>query len=131
MERIELGDFLVIAELHAHIDARQLARLDRVVALGEAALAAPFSGFGDVELFPGFAQKAAVFATRIVKYHPLPDGNKRTAYDVMVEFVERNGGTFTHGEGGLDETAQMIEDLAAGVVTETEFAAWVDERVTE
>ncbi len=52
MERIELGDVLLIAEIHTGIDAKRLARMDRVVALTQSALAAPFAGFGDVELYP-------------------------------------------------------------------------------
>jgi death-on-curing protein len=131
MNRIELGDFLVIAEHHTGIDAHQLARLPRVVTLAESALAAPFSGFGDVELFPSMAEKAAVYCSRIANYHPLPDGNKRTAYDTMREFIDRNGGTFTHADGGLPETAQMIEDLAAGIVSEEAFVRWVRERVRD
>jgi death-on-curing protein len=91
MRRIELGDALLIAEVHSGIDARRLARMDRVVALAQAALAAPFSGYGDVELFPTLEAKAAIYCPRLVTYHPFPDGNKRTAYDVMIEFVERNG----------------------------------------
>jgi death-on-curing protein len=79
MERINLADFLVIAELHTGIDAHQLARIDRVVQLAESALAAPFAGYGDHELYPGFADRAAIYASRIARNHPLPDGNKRTA----------------------------------------------------
>ncbi|PZS26478.1 MAG: hypothetical protein DLM58_20640 [Pseudonocardiales bacterium] len=37
-----------------------------------------------------FHQKAAVYCARLATYHPLPDGNKRTAYDVMREFIDRN-----------------------------------------
>lgn len=74
MQRIELGDFLLIAEIHSRIDARQLARIPRVVSLAEAALAAPFAGFGDYEAFPALHEKAGVYCSRIATYHPLPDG---------------------------------------------------------
>lgn len=129
MERIELGDFLVIAEIHSGIDAHQLAHMTRVIQLAEAALAAPFAGFGDFEVFPEPHAKAAVYCSRIVRYHPLPDGNKRTGYDVMREFVDRNGGHFSHPPGGLDETAQMIEDVTAEIVQEPEFINWMFDRV--
>jgi hypothetical protein len=66
MERIELGDFLLIAEIHTGIDAHALSRIPRVVALAQSALAAPFAGFGEVELFPEFAAKAAIYCARIV-----------------------------------------------------------------
>jgi prophage maintenance system killer protein len=99
MKRIELGDFLIIAELHTGIDAHQLARIPCVVQLAEAALAAPFAGFGDFEAYPKPYEKAAVYCSRIVSYHHLPDGNTRTAYDVMREFIDRNGGTMAHPVG--------------------------------
>jgi death-on-curing protein len=128
MRRIELGDFLVIAEIHSGIDAHRLARIPRVINLAESALAAPFAGFGDYEAFPALHEKAAIYCVRIAAYHPLPDGNKRTAYNVMWEFLARNGATFTHPEGSLGNTAQMIEDLAANAVSERDFTAWVLQR---
>lgn len=132
MERIELGDLLLIAESHLGVDARVLARMPRLVALAQSALAAPFAGFGDVEVFPAFEAKAAIYCARIVAYHPLPDANKRTAYDVMIEFVERNDRTWTHGGGGLMETARMIERLAGEPppLSEHEFVGWATARIT-
>jgi death on curing protein len=130
MERIDLADFLLIAEFHTGIPAQQLARMDRVVQLAGAALGAPFAGYGDVELHPTFVGKAAIYASRVLRYHPLPDGNKRTAYDVMAEFIERNGYMFEHPVGGMMETADMIERLAAQLVSEDEFRAWLAERIS-
>lgn len=129
MHRVELGDFLLIAEIHTGIDASQLARIHRVVSLAEAALAAPFAGFGDYEAFPASHEKAAIYCSRIATYHPLPDGNKRTAYDAMREFLDRNGVGFTHPPDGFDGTAQAIEDIAANVISEKDFIAWVLARV--
>jgi len=132
MKRVELADALLIAEIHTGIDAKRLARMDRVVALMQAALAAPFGGYADVELFPTFKAKAAIYCARLVAYHPLPDGNKRTAYDVMIEFVERNGRIWTHPAHGLDETAEMLERLAGKppLLTEDDFRAWVAPRIS-
>jgi death-on-curing protein len=130
MRRIELGDFLVMAEIHSAIDAHQLARMPRVISLAEAALAAPFAGFGEYELFPALHEKAAIYCSRIAAYHPLTNGNKRTAYNVMWEFLARNGVTFIHPREGLDGTAQVIEDLAAGSVSEQDFVAWVLQRIS-
>lgn len=61
----------------------------------------------------------------------MPDGNKRTAYDVMREFLDRNATAFTHPPNGLDATARTIEDLAANVLGERDFIAWVRVRVAE
>jgi death-on-curing protein len=125
VRRIEIGDFLVIAELHCGIAAERLARIPRVVNLAEAGLAAPFAGFGEYQVFPAVHEKAAVYCSRIATYQPLPDGNKRTAYDVMREFLDRNGVPFAHPSEGLDGTAQAIEDLVANVLSERDFIAWL------
>jgi prophage maintenance system killer protein len=125
VRRIEIGDFLLIAELHCGVAAERLARIPRVISLAEAALAAPFAGFGDYQAFPAVHEKAAVYCSRIVTYHPLDNGNKGTGYDVMREFLDRNGVPFTHSADGLDGTAQAIEDLAANVLGERDFIAWV------
>lgn len=131
-KRTELGDVLLIAEIHTGIAAKRPARMDRVVALVRSALAAPFAGFGNVELFPTFEAKAAIYCARLVAYYPLPDGNKRTAYDTMIEFIERNGRTWTHPSGGLDETASMIERLAgeSPPLSEEDFLAWAAKNIS-
>jgi len=66
-----------------------------------------------------------------VKNHPLPDGDKRTGYDVMREFVERNGHSWTHGAGGLEETATIIRRLAGEppALSDEDFISWVTARV--
>jgi death-on-curing protein len=129
MQRIEIGDFLLIAEAHTGIDAKQLARMPRVLRLASAAIAAPFAGFGDFELFPLLHAKAAVYCSRIVRYHPLPDGNTRAGYDVMREFLDRNGAVFKHPPDGLDGTADTIERLTSGDLDEAAFIEWVQERL--
>lgn len=131
MERIEIGDFLLIAEIHSGIPAEQLATMPRVLALASSALAAPFAAFGGFEPYPNLCEKAAIYCSRIVRNHPLPDGNKRTAYDVMREFIDRNGATFTHPAGGILETAHVIEGLAAGKMNENVFMGWVLARITK
>lgn len=88
---LALGDFLLVAEAVLGIKAGVLARSDHLVALDESALAAPAAAFGGDEFYPEFADKAAVLCSRLARNHPLPDGNKRTAYLCLIEFVERNG----------------------------------------
>jgi death on curing protein len=128
-EQIDLADFLVIAERVLGTDAKALktaARLD----LAESALAAPFMGFGNTLFYPDPAQRAAIACSRIIRNHPLPDGNKRTGYLCMLVQLERAGLIFTHPEGGEDETADVIEALAAGDLSEEAFVEWVEERTT-
>ena len=79
------------------------------------------------------ATKAAVLCTRIVKNHPLPDGNKRVGFVSMVEFCLRNGLTWTPPLGDEDgeASAHVILELAAGSGDEDAVAAlteWIRER---
>lgn len=126
-EQIEIADFLVIAERVLGIDANVLGRMAR---LGEAesALAAPFASSGGAVFYPDPAQRGAIVCSRIIRNHPLPDGNKRMGYICMLVQLERADLTFTHPEGGQDETADVIEALAASELTEEAFVEWVRER---
>lgn len=126
MEALTAGDFLLIAEAVLGIDAQ---RLSYAADLGaaESALAAPFAGFGDTEFYPNPATKAAILCSRIVRNHPLPDGNKRVAYLAMREFLARNGIDWRRPE--VEKTAEMIERLAARDISEEDFAEWVAEGI--
>lgn len=74
--------------------AEDLARITRLD-LAESALHAPAATFGGVEFYPDLASKSAVLCSRIIRNHPLPDGNKRLGYLCALEFVARNGGRWT------------------------------------
>ena len=129
---LDLADFLAIAELvlqEPGEDIAWVARLD----LAESALHAPAASFGGVEFYPGLATKAAVLCTRIVKNHPLPDGNKRVAFICMIEFCLRNGLTWTPPPGDEDgeASAKVILELAAGSGDDQAIEAlanWIQER---
>jgi len=127
MEAIAIEDALLVAEAVLRVDGAQLALAVDAGAM-ESALAAPFAGFGDTEFYPEFHVKAAILCSRIVRNHPLPDGNKRTGYLVMREFVERNGHTWTTGD--QDEAADIVEALAARKISENAFAAWLAKRIS-
>lgn len=127
VERLDLIDYLLIAEAITGIDAGRLARTGRI-AQAESALAAPFAGFGEVERYPALAEKAAILCSRLVRNHPLPDGNKRAAYIAMLEFVERNGHRWK-AAGDVEDCAGTIERLAARQIDEAEFLDWVTARV--
>jgi hypothetical protein len=48
----------------------------------------------------------------------------------MREFLDRNEAAFSHPPGGLDATAQAIEGLAANILDEPTFIAWVLDRIS-
>lgn len=127
MQALALSDFLLIAEAVIDIDAQRISRLPGI-ALAESALAAPNAGFGDVELYPELYRKAAILCSRIIRNHPLPDGNKRVGYVCMIEFIRRNGAGWAP-VASLRERAETIERLASGALTEDDFAAWVARQI--
>ena len=86
----------------------------------ESALARPQQLFtyGEPDVF----DLAAAFTAGIVRNHPFVDGNKRTGFVVGILFLELNGTTFTASEA---DAAQAIFGLAAGEITDDEFAIWL------
>lgn len=128
---LDLGDFLLVAEAVLQTPAEDLARITRLD-LAESALHAPAATFGGVEFYSDLASKTAVLCSRIIRNHPLPDGNKRLGYLCALEFVARNAGTWTpppdDAEG--DATVAVIEALAAGELSESNFTDWVRDRLT-
>ena len=73
---------------------------------------------------PDLCAMAAAYAYGIAKNHPFLDGNKRTAFVVYRLFLKWNG---------IEQTAEKSERyltmlaLAAGEISEKEFAAWLRE----
>ncbi len=94
-------------------------------ALLESALAQPESGFGGQWLHDDFFEMAAAYAFHICKNHPFFDGNKRTALDAALVFLEINGIDFRNprevfvpimlavaeGKMGKKELARVFRDL--------------------
>lgn len=128
---LDLADFLLIAEAVLDIPAEQLVKGSRVD-LAESALHAPAAEFGGVEFYTDLATKTAVLASRIIRNHPLSDGNKRVGYLCALEFVARNGGTWTNppDDPDGDVTVTVIEGVAAGQIQEEDLAKWMAERLT-
>lgn len=89
--------------------------------LGSAVLQAQQSAFGE-EAYATLAEKAAAYAFCLIQNHPFVDGNKRTGEAAMMMFLELNGYEFIEDEPTI---AQVIADLAAGVIEKDEFFGWV------
>jgi death-on-curing protein len=127
MKAIELADYLLIAADVLDIDAERLARGANLASL-ESALNAPFAGWGDQDVYPTLHEKAAILCSRLIRNHPLVDGNKRAAYVATVVFIEINGGLWRHPEDRM-EVARTVWRLAGREISEADFAAWVAERL--
>jgi len=121
MEALALEDLLLIGEAVLGTRAEALVGATRLP-LAQSALDA-------AERPPDLAGRAAVLCSRIVRNHPLPDGNKRVALLAMLELIARNGGRWRPPPGGQREIAETIERLAARELCERAFVAWVRERV--
>lgn len=81
-----------------------------------------------MEAYPDFETKAAVLCWRLIKNHPLPDGNKRCAFLATVEFVERNGRVWLPAPGDPDETDDVFRGVASGDLSEADFCVWIGAR---
>ncbi len=76
---------------------------------------------------PDTCALAAAYAYGLAKNHPFLDGNKRTAAIACETFLILNGRIFTVGE----ETKYPVYlALAAGEISETDFATWLREHTT-
>jgi death-on-curing protein len=122
---LTLAEALVIAEAVTGIDARTLSRASRVDLL-DSALHAPQAGFGDEDFYPSLAEKAAVLVVRIARNHPLPDGNKRLAWQALTIFLALNGHRL---EVADDDAVNLMLAIAAGDQNEGAVTAWLRDRV--
>lgn len=125
MRYLTLAEALTIAEAVTGTAAVVLARVSRLDLL-DSALHAPQAAFGDVEFYPDFTDKAGVLTVRIAKNHPLPDGNKRLAWQSLTMFCVLNGHEL---EVGTDDAVDLMLAIAAGELTEAAVATWLNERL--
>jgi death-on-curing protein len=65
---------------------------------------------------------AAAYAFGIARQHPFVDGNKRTAWVVCRTFLKLNGGDM---KASQEEKYRTVMDLAAGSLSEAQFADWI------
>jgi len=122
---LSLAEALVIAEAVTGIGVRTLSRASRVELL-DSALHAPQAGFGDEEFYPSVAEKASVLVVRIASNHPLPDGNKRLAWQALTVLLALNGYRL---EVSSDEAVNLMLSVAAGELGEGEVADWLRQHV--
>ncbi|MFF1881950.1 type II toxin-antitoxin system death-on-curing family toxin [Pseudarthrobacter sp. NPDC058196] len=90
------------------------------VGLLASALARPATTVMGADAYPELAVKAAALLESVARFHPLIDGNKRTAWTLMVLLLWVNG--YRHGfttEEGFD----LVVGVAAGTVDLLDSAA--------
>ncbi|MEH1852771.1 MAG: type II toxin-antitoxin system death-on-curing family toxin [Nostoc sp.] len=89
--------FLTISQV-LDIHQRQIQRFGgtagvRDEGLLDSALAQPQATFGGELLHPTIHEQAAAYLYHLAMNHPFLDGNKRTAFAVMLTFLNLNGYT--------------------------------------
>ncbi len=123
IEYLDLADFLLISAEITGIEVSVLMKMSRLP-LADSALHAPQAGFGEVDLYPDFVDKAAVLLVRLAMNHPLPDGNKRAAWVSMRMFVAANDWTWDPYPD-VDEAERTVMAIASGELDEAATADWL------
>jgi death on curing protein len=98
----------------------------RDVGLLESAIAQPEMTFEGQMLHRTVVEMAAAYAFHLCQNHPFADGNKRTAWATMRQFLFRNGFVLRIG---TDEAVRTMLDVAAGKLPKQGLANWIGERV--
>ena len=88
----------------------------------------PFQTFMGNDLYPSIYDKAAQLCYGIANNHPFTDGNKRTALHSMYVYLIINGFDITATQQDVEN---MIIDVAADNMTNTELAQWLRENTVE
>jgi death-on-curing protein len=87
-----------------------------------AAVERPGASLRNAEVYPTFAEKAAVLVESIARHAPLIDGNKRVAWLCLNVFAELNG----HSLGFSDNEAyNLLIEVAKGRLATRELAQQV------
>lgn len=125
MRYLTLAETLAIAEAVTGLDLISLAKASRLELL-DSALHAPQAGFGDEDFYPDLERKAAVLTVRMASNHPLPDGNKRLAWQSLTIFLALNGYAL---ETSADDAVTLMRGIAAGDIDEDAAEAWIRDRI--
>ena len=88
----------------------------------------PFQTFMGNDLYPSLYDKAAQLCYGIANNHPFTDGNKRTALHSMYVYLIINGFDITATQQDVEN---MIIDIAAGNMTNTELVQWLQKNTVE
>lgn len=122
-----LDDFVDLAGVVLDAPEEAIRRLPRL-SLAESAISAPFGSFGGTDAYPSLIEQAAVLITHLAQNHPLPDGNKRVSFLLMVRFLDANGVAW--GALDVEDDAGTVERIAAGTADRAEVIAWIERRTT-
>jgi death-on-curing protein len=98
----------------------------RDVGLLASALARPATTVMGAEAYPDLGLKAAALLESVARFHPLLDGNKRTAWTLMVLLLWVNG--YRH-DFTTDEGFELVVGVAAGTIDLPDAADMISEHM--
>lgn len=98
----------------------------RDASLLDSALHMPEAQFGGEFLHTTIYEMAAAYAFHICKNHPFLDGNKRTAYSVMLLFLGLNDFDFVDDD---QEYYAVMMAVANGEMTKQQLSEWLEKVV--
>ena len=97
----------------------------RDVGLLQSSLARPRSSLFGADAYPTLDLKAAALMHSIATSHPLIDGNKRTAWALMITFVLLNGFEVV---AETNDAFEFVPSVATGSLELDEMASWIEAR---
>lgn len=120
-------DFLTLDEILA-LHAEQIRLFGgstgiRDLGLLDAAMAMPQATFSGQYLHPGLHEMAAAYLFHLVLNHPFVDGNKRTALDAALVFLELNDMSI---EAPDDELTALVLGVIEGAVSKAAVAVFFE-----
>ena len=88
----------------------------------ESAIYSPLQSFGDIELFPTIAEKAARLGFGLIRNHAFIDGNKRIGAHAMLIFLAVNGIDVEYTQ---KELCDIIIQVASGEKDYSDLLIWL------
>ncbi len=123
-----LEDFVDIASFVLDAAPEAIRRLPGL-ALADSAIHAPFASFEGADRYATLVEQAAGLIEHLARNHPLPDGNKRTAFLLTARFLDANG--LVWGSSAVEIDAPMVERIAAGDAAHHEIVDWIRSRTAQ
>ncbi|WP_448267858.1 type II toxin-antitoxin system death-on-curing family toxin [Nostoc sp. DSM 114159] len=119
--------FLTISQV-LNIHQRQIQRFGgtsgvRDEGLLDSALAQPQATFGGELLHPTIHEQAAAYLYHLAMNHPFIDGNKRTAFAVMLTFLSLNGYTLNLSQ---EQAYNLVIQVVQKEISKEELSAFLE-----
>ena len=96
----------------------------RDIGLIESAIMRAAAGYGDYDVYPTAAQKAAAVCCGLVSNHGFIDGNKRIGVAAMLVILQKNDVMLQYTQ---QELIQLGLDLAQGLLSVEDCVQWIEQ----